>query len=381
MEHIDSKGVKVIGMIGVAKEASINSGASLSVFGGGINPGGEVLPGIDPDYIAEFAVTHEKSDFDMVLTGYSSSTPDGFEVAGYAASKTEKLGYLIAHRPGFVAPTLAARKIATLDQLTKGRIAVHIISGGSDIEQRQDGDWLDHDSRYRRTDEYISVLKDIWSGVEPLDRLGEFYSYNGAMSTVSCYQQPRVPLFFGGASSSAIDIGSRQADFYAFLGEPLEVIKQRIIDIRKRAEQHNNDIRFSISFRPIIGRTESEAWEKAYDILDRIKGATQGRIVPGESARAQSMLSKRLVEFAKEKDIYDKRLWMPIAYASGGAGNTTCLVGTVGQVVESLMEYYKAGCTAFILRGFDPIVDALEYGKHLIPLLRDQVAALNELKS
>ena len=381
MEQINNKEVNIIGMIGVAREASINSGASLSVFGGGINPGGEVLPGIDPDYIAEFAETHEKSGFDMVLTGYSSTTPDGFEVAGFAASKTEKLGYLIAHRPGFIAPTLAARKIATLDQLTKGRIAVHIISGGSDIEQKQDGDWLDHDSRYRRTDEYISVLKDIWSGVEPLDRAGEFYSYTGAMSTVSCYQQPRVPLFFGGASSVALEIGSRQADFYAFLGEPLEVIKQRIIDIRKRARQHNNDIRFSISFRPIIGNTESEAWQKAHDILNKVKIATQGRIAPGQSARAQSMLSQRLVEFAAEKDVYDQRLWMPIAYASGGSGNTTCLVGTAKQVVDSLMEYYKAGCTAFILRGFDPLVDALEYGKVLIPLLREQVEDFNELKS
>ena len=154
-------GVTIIGMIGVVREAAANRGATLSLFGGGINPGAEVPSGVDPDYILDFARTHEAAGFDMVLTGYSSSTPDGFEVAGYAAAHTERLGYLIAHRPGFVAPTLAARKAATLDQLTNGRIALHIITGGNDVEQRQDGDWLDHDARYRRTDEYLQVMRRV----------------------------------------------------------------------------------------------------------------------------------------------------------------------------------------------------------------------------
>ena len=87
----------------------------------------------------------------------------------------------------------------------------------------------------------------------------------------------------------------------------------------------------------------------------------------------QSELSKRLVDFAAQQEIYDKRLWTPIAYASGGAGNTTCLVGTAEQVVDSLLDYYYAGCTTFILRGFDPLNDAIDYGNELIPLLRERV--------
>ena len=102
-------GVTIIGMIGVVREAAANQGATLSLFGGGINPGAEVPSGVDPDYILDFARTHEDAGFDMVLTGYSSSTPDGFEVAGYAAAHTDRLAYLIAHRPGFVPPPLPAR--------------------------------------------------------------------------------------------------------------------------------------------------------------------------------------------------------------------------------------------------------------------------------
>ena len=69
------------------------------------------------------------------------------------------LGFLVAHRPGFVAPTLAARTFATLDQFTGGRIAVHIITGGSDAEQRRDGDYLAKDERYARTDEYLDIAR------------------------------------------------------------------------------------------------------------------------------------------------------------------------------------------------------------------------------
>ena len=370
--------VRIVGMIGVQREDTATAGASLSVFGGGINPGGEIPAGVDPDYIAEFARSHEAAGFDMVLTGYSSSTPDGFEVAGHAAGVTQRLGFLIAHRPGFMAPTLAARKAATLDQLTGGRVALHIISGGSDAKQRQDGDWLDHDARYDRTAEYLEVMLRVWRETEPFDHQGRFYQFEGAHSQVRCFQQPHLPLFFGGASPAAVEVGSRWADVFAFLGEPLESIRERIADLRRRAARHGRRLSFSVSLRPVLGRTESEAWERARAILERVQESTQGKIAPGQPARAQSALSQRLVDFAATREVYDERLWMPIAYASGGAGNTTCLVGTPRQVADSLLAYYDAGCSTFILRGFDPLNDAIDYGRELIPLLREKVARRKE---
>ena len=371
-------GVTVIGMIGVVREAAANQGATLSLFGGGINPGAEVPSGVDPDYILDFARTHEASGFDMVLTGYSSSTPDGFEVAGYAAAHTERLGYLIAHRPGFVAPTLAARKAATLDQLTNGRIALHVITGGNDLEQRQDGDWLDHDARYRRTDEYLDVMRRIWTETEPFDHDGEFYHLQDAYSQARCRQRPHLPLFFGGASDIALDVASRRADLFALWGEPRASIAQRIADVRERAAaagRSPDQMRFSLSARPILAGTEAKAWERAEQILGRIKQATAGRITPGVPTRPQSEGAWRLLRFAAEGSVHDERLWMPIAAASGASGSTTCLVGTPQQVADSLLAYYDLGCTAFIIRGFDPLADAADYGRELIPRLREGVAA------
>ena len=369
-------GVTIIGMIGVVREAAANRGATLSLFGGGINPGAEVPAGVDPDYILDFAQTHEAAGFDMVLTGYSSSTPDGFEVAGYAAAHTERLGYLIAHRPGFVAPTLAARKAATLDQLTNGRIALHVITGGNDVEQRQDGDWLDHDARYRRTDEYLSVMRRIWTEREPFDHEGEFYRFQDAYSQARCRQQPHVPLFFGGASDIALDVASRRADLFALWGEPRASIAQRIADVKSRvaaAGREPSEIRFSLSARPILADTEDKAWQRAEQILANVKQATAGRITPGVPTRPQSEGAWRLLRFAAEGNVHDERLWMPIAAASGASGSTTCLVGTPRQVADSLLAYYDLGCTAFIIRGFDPLADAAEYGRELIPLVRQGV--------
>ena len=80
------------------------------------------------------------------------------------------------------------------------------------------------------------------------------------------------------------------------------------------------------------------------------------------------------MEFSREAEVHDKRLWTPIAGAMGGAGNTTALVGTPEQVAESLLDYYDIGCTTLLIRGFDPLNDALEYGRELIPLVRAEVA-------
>jgi alkanesulfonate monooxygenase len=115
----------------------------------------QTTPLLDPDFTRRHAQVHEDAGFDRVLIGYGSSWPEGTQVAAHIAAHTQRLGLLIAHRPGFVFPTLAARQFATLDHFSGGRVAVHVITGGNDAEQRRDGDYLPKDARYARTDEYL----------------------------------------------------------------------------------------------------------------------------------------------------------------------------------------------------------------------------------
>src|SRR5712671_7487325 len=178
-------------------------------------------PAIDVDYVRDFAQAHEQADFDRILIGYFTNAADGFIVASYAAFVTKKLGLMLAHRPGFVAPTLAARKLATLDHFSGGRLAVHIISGGDDSDQHRDGDYLPHDERYARTDEYVDVLKRVWTAERPVDHDGKYYRFKGAFPDIKSVQKPHIPIYFGGTSEAAIEVGAKHADIYAIWGEPL----------------------------------------------------------------------------------------------------------------------------------------------------------------
>ncbi len=350
--------IEFIGMIGVKPEGA--DGAAVHVIGGEIDLG----------WVRDFARAHEQAGFDKVLVGYTSTSAEGFVIAGYAAAHTERLGYLIAHRPGFVAPTLAARKAATFDHVSGGRLALHIITGGSDADQARDGDWLDHDTRYRRTDEYLTLLRRVWTEEQPFDHAGEFYKVARAFSEIKPLQKPHVPLYFGGASGAAHRIGARHADVYMLWGEPLAAVKQRIAEVRAAALALGREPRISVSLRPIIAPTEAQAWVKARAILASVRAKQGDRTLPNPEAVG----AQRLVDFAREAEVYDKRLWTPIAGAVGGAGNTTALVGTPEQVAESLLDYYDLGVTTLLIRGFDPLGDAVEYGRELIPLVRAEVA-------
>jgi hypothetical protein len=129
-------------------------------------------PPFNAEVIAETAQIHEQAGFDRVLIGSSSQAPDGFLIGAHAAAVTRRLQFLLAHRPGFVAPTVAARKLATLDHLSGGRTAVHLITGGNDAEQAHDGNFTDHDARYRRTQEYVTLLQRTWTAPAPFDHPG-----------------------------------------------------------------------------------------------------------------------------------------------------------------------------------------------------------------
>ncbi len=318
---------------------------------------------VDPRFVAEFARVHEEGGFDRVLVGYGSTGADGFVVTAHAAAATTRLGFLIAHRPGFVAPTLAARKAASLDHVTGGRIALHIITGGSDVEQQRDGDFLDHDGRYRRTDEYLEVLRRTWTSERPFDFDGEFYRVRGAFSEVKPLQRPAIPIYFGGASGPALAVGARHCDVYALWGEPVAAIRQSIAEVRAAAPPGRAP-RFSVSVRPILGATEDQAWERARGILERIVELRGGAKT---QARPQSVGSQRLLDLATKGEVHDKRLWTAIAAATGAAGSTTALVGTAEQVAESLLDYYDAGAGTVLIRGFDPLQDAIEFGRRAPP--------------
>jgi alkanesulfonate monooxygenase len=268
---------------------------------------------------------------------------------------------------------VAARQLATLDHYTEGRVAVHYISGGSDEDQRREGDFLSHDERYARTDEYLTVMRKVWTEAQPFDHEGPYYRVQGAWSELRPYQRPYLPIYFGGASDAALRVAARHADVYALWGESLAQAGDLVRRVRHEAAQHGRQIEFSISFRPILGRTEDEAWARAEQILQdtRTARSEQGYARGGPQ---QSEGARRLLSDAAKGDRVDERLWTAIARETGGRSNTTALVGTPEQVADALLKYYELGIGTFLIRGFDPLKDTIDYGRELLPLVRRKVA-------
>ncbi len=302
---------------------------------------------------------------------------------------------LIAHRPGFVAPTLVARKLATLDQLTGGgRVAIHHITGGDELDQKRDGDFADHDRRYARTAEFMALLRRELTETTPFDYDGEFYRVRGAYSSVRPARGRGYRCSSAAPRAAAVGVGAGHADVYMLWGEPVAQIAERIAQIRAAAARHGRTVRFSLSVRPIVAGTEDAAWQRA----DQIRAATEQRVAQAgatPAARAQvqgsrfrtppvrrmfgfressSVGSERLQRQGAEREVHDERLWYGVTKLTGPGGNSTALVGTPRQVADALMAYRRAGVDTVLIRGFDPLNDVVDWGRELIPLLRQQAA-------
>ncbi|UYM07742.1 LLM class flavin-dependent oxidoreductase [Solicola gregarius] len=359
--------VEILGMIGTAETSEIRPGSG---------------PVVDPDYTARFARAHEDGGFDRVLIGYGSGWAEGAQVAAFAAAHTERLGLLVAHRPGVMHPALAARTFTTLDQFSSGRVALNIVTGSTDVEQRREGDYVPHDERYARTDEYLQILRDAWDSPGPRDFDGTYFRFEGFSPKVFPYQGRHLELFFGGSSPAAYVVGSKHADTYMLWGEPLRQTGEQIETIEQKAVAAGRPSRprISVSFRPILGATDDAAWERAHGILDTLNGSVGeqfkdriGNLHPRGEA-PQNAGSQRLLAVAEQGDVHDRCLWTPTTSAVGGGGNSTALVGSPETVAAAILDYVEIGVDTVLIRGYDPLQDAVDYGRHLLPLVREELA-------
>jgi alkanesulfonate monooxygenase len=336
-------------------------------------------PGIDPDWIRELAQAHEEAGFDRVLIGYSATRPDGFAIAQAVLNATTRLKVLIAHRPGFIAPTLEARKLITLDHLTSGgRVAIHHISGGSDTDQQRDGDYAPKADRYERTGEFIEVLRRTFTSTQPFSYSGRHYRVSQAYSAVRPATEAGIPIFIGGQSPEAVRIGARHADTFALFGEPLADTEARIGLIDAEAEKYGRRLDYSLSTRPVVADTEEEAWQLADAItadIDRNKGSRSIVGHRGDRTDDSSISSHRLQERAFEHEVHDQRLWFGATKHAGLGGNSSGHVGTPQQVADELVRYWDLGVRKFLIRGFDPLGDVRKWGTGLIPELRARIEA------
>jgi alkanesulfonate monooxygenase len=308
--------------------------------------------------------------FDSVLTPTGTWCEDAWLVTSALSQHTTRLRFLVAFRPGITNPTLAAQQAATFQQITKGRLLVNVVTGGDGFEQRRFGDWLSHDERYARTDEFLRILRGAWSG-EPFDFEGWHYKIRGA--TTLAPPDPIPEVFFGGASSIAEEIAARNVDVYLLWGEPPKMARERIERVREKAESQGRTIRFGIRLHVITRDTEREAWSEADRLLETMDpgliDAAQQLLKKSESVGQQRMRS--LHEGSRDDLEVSPNLWAGIGLVRPGAG--TALVGSHEQVAERIFEYHELGLDEFILSGHPHLEEAYAVGEGVLPLVTGAV--------
>ncbi|MFJ8626747.1 LLM class flavin-dependent oxidoreductase [Kitasatospora sp. NPDC093550] len=351
----------------------------IAATGDGSETTARTTASFDRDYTLRLARAHEDHGWDRVLFAYGAGAPEPAAAAAFLASHLDRLQILLAHRPNVSYPTFAAKTFATLDRISDGRLTVHFITGGNDHEQQREGDFLTKDQRYERTREYIGIVKKAWTSREPFDHEGPYYRFNDFVSDVFPVQQPRPAVSFGGSSDAAYAAGGAEADIYCLWGEPLARTAEQIERVKEaaRAAGRTDPPRIQVAFRPIIAPTEELAWEKAHRTVaairarraaDRPEGAGSVDAVPENTG------SRRLIEIAEAGERYDRALWTPTAAATGGAGNSNALVGTPETVAQALLDYYDLGVDILSARGYHLLDDAIDFGRYVIPIVREEVA-------
>lgn len=318
------------------------------------------------DYLVHIAQVAEQAGFQGILIPTGSPYLDSWLVGAAILQNTRQLRPLVAFRPGFVAPTVAAKQAATLDQWAQGRLALNVVTGGSPYELAQDGDFLEHDRRYERTAEFLEIVETLWSG-QTVQHHGDFYHIeNGALFPAN-YQQRRIPLFFGGSSDAAVEVAARYADVYLQWGEPVHQVKEQIERVRQKAAAYGRKLQFGVRFHVIVRETEAEAWAEAERLTSRIDPEVERRLARYYQD-ADSVAQQRMNDLLQGDYRFGKHLWAGIGRVRKGAG--TAIVGSPEQVRETLQEYIEAGVEYFILSGFPHNTEAERFGQWVLPFFR-----------
>lgn len=328
----------------------------------------------DLPYLIDVARTADRLGYESVLTPTGTWCEDAWLTTAAAITHTEQLTFLVAFRPGLISPTLAAQQAATLQRFSGGRIAVNIVTGGDEVEQHRFGDWVDHDRRYARTDEFVQIVDRLWSG-ETVDFDGEFYRIAGAFLADPPTDPPRI--YFGGSSDPALTVAASRAQVYLTWGEPPAVAREKIAEVARRAETVGRSLEYGVRLHVIARETSEEAWRVADTLLQGISDEEIETAFALHSV-SDSTGQRRMAELhGGRRDALEIHpgLWAGVGLIRGGAG--TALVGSYDEVAALIGEYESEGFSHFILSGYPHIEEAHWFAEGVLPVIRDRVDALS----
>jgi alkanesulfonate monooxygenase len=319
-------------------------------------------------YMRQIAQAADDLGYEGVLIPTGKSCEDPWVVASSMAAVTQRLKFLVAVRPGLQAPVASARQAATLDRLSNGRVLINVVTGGDPVELEGDGLFLDHDERYKLTDEFLAIWRRVLSG-DTVDFVGRHLKVKGAKLLYPPIQAPYPPLYFGGSSDAGQEIAADHCDLYLSWGEPPDQVAKKIEAVRKRAAAKGRTLRFGIRLHVIVRETAKEAWAAADDLIKHLDDekiqAAQKTFARFDSVGQQRMA--RLHNGRRDSLEVSPNLWAGVGLVRGGAG--TALVGDPDTVAQRFREYAGLGVDSFILSGYPHLEESYRVAELLFPLL------------
>ncbi len=333
------------------------------------------------DYLTDIARSAERLGFEGILTPTGSWCEDAWLTTMAISQHTERLKFIVAFRPGFISPTLAAHQAASFQRLTEGRLMINIVTGGDPVEQRRYGDLLDHDQRYARSGEFITAFKGVSQAREnaqPFDFHGQYYQLQQASLLASPWPVP--PVFFGGSSEAALQVAAANADTWISWGEPPEQVALQLDNVRRLSAIQGRTPEFGIRFHVISRDTEEDAWREAAKLLkgmtaDRIQSAKTllGRTESVGQRRMSALLENIAAEQVTPENVrlleIAPHIWSGYGLVRGGVG--TAIVGSHQQVADKIREFHALGISHFILSGQPHIEEAYWFAEGAGALLRN----------
>ncbi|MFB9279820.1 FMNH2-dependent alkanesulfonate monooxygenase [Cohnella cellulosilytica] len=319
-------------------------------------------------YCKQIAQAADELGFSGVLLPTGKSCEDSWIVASTLVPATERLKFLVAARPGLMAPTMAARMTATLDRFSKGRLLINVVAGGDPVELAGDGLFLSHDERYEVTDEFLSIWRKELEG-GPVDFEGEHLRVEGGEVLYPTAQKPYPPLYFGGSSEAAMKVAAEHVDVYLTWGEPPAQVAEKIARMRALAAEKGRTLKFGIRLHVIVRKTEEEAWRAADELIEHLDDetiASAQRIFSRMDSVGQNRMSQLHRGDRSQLEI-SPNLWAGIGLVRGGAG--TALVGSADNVAARIREYAELGIETFILSGYPHLEEAYRTAELLFPRL------------
>ena len=339
----------------------------LPVFGGWLRNVDDEGMTANWDYVSRLARRSEEIGFDLTLIaelnlndikGMDAPSLDAWSTAAALAAVTERLEIMVAVRPTFHAPALLAKQAANIDHISNGRLSLNVVSSWWATEARQYGVAFDqHDDRYARTAEWLSVVDGMWR--EPVFSFqGKYYSIDNALLEPKPVSRPRPTIYAGGESPAAKALIAERCDAWLTHGDPPEIIGRKVTDMTERREKLGlRPMQYGAAGYVIVRSTETEAQAELARITD-VRQNAKG------FANYQDWINNTQLE--QKVSLED--------YSVSNRGLRSGLVGTPEQVADQIRAFEDAGVDLLLLQ-FSPQLEEMErFAEEVIPLVQGVAA-------